>query len=139
MSDVERIRKDFMEALGRLRSGSPTHPKLIPRAAGGDLKISVTTVSLEAGHSRTLIGMDGCKYPDVRAAVLASRDQSPLQMKRSAALKAMSEELSLLRDQIRLKDSALMAALLQMDDLERRLSEYEPSGKNVVDFRSTRK
>ena len=64
-----------MAALARLLAGAPRHPTL---AAMRSVKVSYLNVAIEAGHSRTLIGHDGCAYQGVRERVKAA-------MKRSAA------------------------------------------------------
>ncbi|MGA0534235.1 MULTISPECIES: hypothetical protein [Hansschlegelia] len=63
---------DFMAALARLEAGRPTNRALIQRAARGRLKINIVSVAIEAGHSRTLIGHAGCRFPAARTAILAS-------------------------------------------------------------------
>jgi hypothetical protein len=64
------IESDFMDALERLKAGSPRDPALSKRAREGRLTINPVTVSQEAGRSRTLIGSDNCKYPHIRELVL---------------------------------------------------------------------
>jgi hypothetical protein len=108
-------------------------------AEKGLLKISPASVAKEARRSRTLIGMEGCKYPDIRREVLASKDQSPLQIKRSQALKAMSGEVKRLKSAIQVKDTALAVARLKIAELERRLQEHEPLDPKVVPIRRSRK
>ena len=44
---------------------APLDPKLAKQAKLGTLKINVSVVAQEAGHSRTLIGHEGCKYPRI--------------------------------------------------------------------------
>lgn len=73
---LDRIETDFFEALQRLKSGEPTVPRLLGLLKKGLLRISFSTVSEEARHSRTLISLLDCSYPNVREAVLVemSRD-----------------------------------------------------------------
>lgn len=136
MAERDDVKGDFLAALTRLRNGMPKNSKLIEDASNGVLKINPSSVALEAGRSRTLIGMEGCKYPEIRREVLASKDQSPLQMKRGAALKSLGLEIKRLEEQIRIKDTALVAAMMKIDELDRRIKTYEPQGKNVVKFPS---
>lgn len=138
MTGNDSARADFLAALGRLRQSKPTHPDLIVMAEKGLLKISPASVAKEARRSRTLIGMEGCKYPDIRREVLASKDQSPLQIKRSQALKAMSDEVKRLKSAIQVKDTALAVARLKIAELERRLQEHEPLDPKVVPIRRSR-
>ncbi|MGJ7565984.1 hypothetical protein ACSFBM_19190 [Variovorax sp. GB1R11] len=70
---VDPVEKDFDDALGRLLSGKPTHPRLLDDLKRRVLRITPTSVALEAGHSRTLIGYEGCKYPLVRARVFSHK------------------------------------------------------------------
>lgn len=139
MTDVDRVRADFFAALGRLRQGKPTNPDLIRLAEKGLLKITPASLAKEARRSRTLIGMEDCKYPDVRREVLASKDQSPLQLKRSQALKALADEVRRLKDAIQVKDTALAVARLKIAELERRLQEHEPLDPKVVPIRQKKR
>lgn len=138
MKNKDEARKDLLAALTRLRASQPTHPDLVLAASEGKLKITPSSVALEARRSRTLIGMDDCKYPDIRREVLASKDQSQLQIKRSAAMKAMADEVRRLKDLVRARDSALAAAFLRLDDLESQLNDLNPSGTNVVSFKKNK-
>ncbi len=63
------IEQDFVDALQRLIEGKPNHKKLKASHKTGKLKVNAVNVALEAGRSRTLIGMDGCRYPAVREAI----------------------------------------------------------------------
>lgn len=134
----DAAKKDLLAALGRLRDGRPSHPDLIRLAEKGQLKISPASVSKEARRSRTLIGMEDCKYPDIRREVLASKSQSPLQIKRSQALKAMADEIRNMKQAIQIKDTALVVARCQIADLERRLGQYEPPDPKVTPIKRTR-
>ncbi|MES2298674.1 MAG: hypothetical protein V4582_16640 [Pseudomonadota bacterium] len=63
----DSIEQDFMAAYDRLCDGEPKNKQLKARKAKGALKINVSNVALEAGHSRTLIALEtGCRYPRVR-------------------------------------------------------------------------
>lgn len=64
---VDAIEQDFLDAIARIQEGKPRNRELKARAARGKLALNPLTVSLEAGHSRTLIGKaNGCRYPRVR-------------------------------------------------------------------------
>lgn len=72
---TQAAREDFEAALGRLLDGKPTNKKLRELAAAKKLRITVFAVALEAGRSRTLIGSDNCRFPDIRTRILeASRE-----------------------------------------------------------------
>lgn len=127
--------RDLIAALARLRDGRPTNPELIARASQGKLKITPVSVAKEAGRSRTSIAMENCRYPDVRRMVLESKDQSPLQIKRSQALKDMGTQVRRLELAIKVKDSALAVAMSRIAQLEQRLQEYEPVDPKVPSIR----
>ncbi|WP_374605234.1 AAA family ATPase [Niveibacterium sp.] len=63
------IEQDFLNALQRLQEGKPQNKKLKAKASAGKLRINTVNVALEAGRSRTLIALEDCRYPKVRAAV----------------------------------------------------------------------
>lgn len=65
--------RDLLDALDRLENAAPKHAKLKALAARGQLHISISSVALEAGRSRTLIGTHDCAYPAIRARILDSR------------------------------------------------------------------
>lgn len=132
MTSRSQAEKDLLEALARLLRGEPTHPDLIASASQGKLKISPASVAKEARRSRTLIGMENCQYPDIRRKVLASKEQTPLQMRRSAALQSLRSEVRRLETIIKIKDTALATIMLQVASLERRLERYEPLDAKVA-------
>lgn len=68
---VSAIEQSLWDALERLKAGTPQNIILAKRAKRGTLKISISTVALEAGRSRTLISHENCAYPAVRQAILA--------------------------------------------------------------------
>ena len=63
---IDSIEQDFRNALQRLIDGKPENKKLKVCAKAGKLKVNTSNVALEAGHSRTLIAMDDCRYPSIR-------------------------------------------------------------------------
>lgn len=52
---MSRIEEDFQKALERLEKGKPTNPQLLHLMRAGGLRINITSVAKEAGHSRRLI------------------------------------------------------------------------------------
>lgn len=64
------IEKDFLDALERVAGGRPNNVTLKRLAARGRLRVSVSTVAKEAGHSRTLIAYEQCRYPAIRLQIL---------------------------------------------------------------------
>lgn len=73
-SPHERTEQELLGALERLKNGSPKNPELAKKARLGKLRINPSTVAQEAGCSRTLIGHEGCAYPDVRNQILKYRE-----------------------------------------------------------------
>lgn len=71
-----RIENDLVEAFARLREGKPCHKRLRADAKNGMLRVNITNVAREAGHSRTLIGFTGCRYSALRKEILAYRPGS---------------------------------------------------------------
>jgi transcriptional regulator with XRE-family HTH domain len=79
----EGMEQRFFDALERVRNGTPTVDRLFKLALARKLKVNITTVALEAGLSRTLIGHDKCAYPKVRNAVIGDREpiETPTNMR----------------------------------------------------------
>lgn len=63
---VDAIEQDFLDALRRLKDGTPTHKALKAAKMKGVIKINASNVAMEAARSRTLIAMENCRYPRVR-------------------------------------------------------------------------
>lgn len=70
---LDPIEQAFRDALQRLIEGEPKNKGLKELASKGILRINSASVALEAGYSRTLIGMDGCRYPIVRQLTMQRR------------------------------------------------------------------
>lgn len=132
--DIE-IERKVRTALKRLQSKKPSHPDLQERARNGRRLINVSTVAREAGVSRTLIGHDGCAYPELRREILAAaaaERPSPPPTRLVADLRA---EVRGLKVQIEMKDTYIAELLLEL----RRLGgSTDPANGNVIDFRRER-
>lgn len=92
---------DFIAAHERLIAGKPRVKELKARAAAGNLKVNISTVALEAGHSRTLIALEDCRFPVIRARILGHNPEAgPAQtaMDTITALRATAAELRQQRD-----------------------------------------
>ncbi|WP_143273007.1 hypothetical protein [Azospirillum palustre] len=116
------MEKDFIDALERLRNRQPQHPDLAKKAKLGTLQINVTTVAQEAGRSRTLIGMDDCRYPRVRAAILAEKaDVASVVETRTAedVIRRLRDDRAALAASLRASESENAALLLRLRDVER--------------------
>ena len=63
---VDAIEQDFLDALRRLKDGTPTHKALKAAKMKGVIKINASNVAMEAARSRRRIAMENCRYPCVR-------------------------------------------------------------------------
>ncbi|GAA4255510.1 hypothetical protein GBZ26_06050 [Azospirillum formosense] len=71
----DRIEQDFLDAIERLKDGRPQNPELREKVRKGKtVKINIATVAQEAGRARGLIGIENCRYPEVRQLVLIEAD-----------------------------------------------------------------
>lgn len=66
----EAAYQDLSQALNRLLDGAPKNQQLKMLAREKKLKINIKSVALEAKRSRTLIGSEDCRFPDIRARIL---------------------------------------------------------------------
>jgi len=95
---VDAIEQDFLDAIIRIQEGKPKNIELKARAARGVLSLNPSTVSLEAGHSRTLIGKKDCRYPRVRKKIedakVAKNTPPTTYTELNAGLRADKKELA---------------------------------------------
>jgi hypothetical protein len=71
--EADPIEQDFLDALQRLVEGKPKNKELKASAKEGKLKINISNVALESGHSRTLIALEDCRYPTAREAIMDAK------------------------------------------------------------------
>jgi hypothetical protein len=126
---VVDARRDLEDALGRLLAGQPQNEELRMLAEQNRLRISVASVSKEAGRSRTLIGFDDCAYPDVRKRVLAAMREGPSAKVAQSALRTKNAEAAELKRQ--LAESYTVQAMLVLE-LEKVRADKNNSGLKVV-------
>lgn len=131
---------DFKRALSRLLAGAPQNPKLRALATRGRLKVTISTVALEAGRSRTLIGTANCAYPDIRAEVLRvmapvkrSKSQDQIIDELRAKVKMLTEDRAVIATQLA---EAIAEAwrLKKQLDFQREVNKAKAS-KKVVPFK----
>lgn len=111
-------RRDFEEALDRLQRCQPRDSKLAKLAVTGKLRINVASVAREAGRSRTLIGTENCRFPDIRARVLSGVEVQRGRVKGVTSVvqglrgenKALREQVASLRSQQALILARMLAA-----------------------------
>lgn len=115
------IAKDFLDALKRLQAGAPRNPKLILQKKSGKLRINVSSVALEAGRSRTLIGYKGCQYPEIRATIQIRRENSTPKAKTQSKQKELRDEIRVLNERLKAADAVNASLLLRLCELEESL------------------
>ncbi|MBM6579923.1 hypothetical protein ILT44_07000 [Microvirga sp. BT689] len=130
--------RDLLDALNRLRRGSPIHPDLRKLKEEGKLRINVATVAKEARRSRTLIGSNKCAYPQIRAEVLAAAEVAVVNENPKAPRKHAREIIGDLRREnaILKSEKAVLATRLQDAinvawDLQKKLAKAGRKGKLI--------
>jgi hypothetical protein len=128
---TKKIERAFMDALGRLQAGLPFHPELVTRVTAGRLRINFLTVAKEAGHSRTLIALEDCVYPDVRKAVLDACEQyGSRRSTMKETMRALREEISALMDKLDIRDTAYTELVIRTEAYEKGLLIPNQQNKN---------
>lgn len=144
-------RADLEAALERLLDNKPTNRGLQALAKAKKLQITIKAVAIEAQRSRTLIGSDACRYPDIRKRILdLTREPgeqpvttvSKLVVSLRATNAALREELRLTQSQQALMLARVIEAERRADLAEERLAIAlngsadlpRPSASNVAPF-----
>ena len=122
----DAVRADFLAAFERLKSGVPNHPELERKAKEGVLRVNILSVSMEAGHSRSLIGYEGCAYPDVREEILRALDSEIPRGTLKAEIRRLRNEVSELQDKLDWRDTYHAELMVRLRSYERGLN---PDGK----------
>lgn len=126
---VDEIEGDFIKALSRLLAGKPKEKSLLARAKRGALRVTVTTVAKEAGHSRTLIGHNACKYPNVRDRIMALKLDPETPTRLQDVVTKQREAAAMVRRQLaqaHTHNATLVARIIALDlDVTRLTREVE--------------
>lgn len=126
---IDPIEQSFLDALERLQRGEPINKDLRSRVKMGKLKIGPTSVALEAGHSRTLIGHVDCQYPKVRERLLALRRAPEIPNSLRDVVATLRKDKSLLAFDLqnaRTQYAVLRVRVMHLElELERRNREIE--------------
>ncbi|WP_265946243.1 hypothetical protein [Dechloromonas sp. A34] len=131
----DEIEQHFIDAFARLQSGKPKDKGLQTHAKRGTLRITVTSVAKEAGHSRTLIGHKGCRYPNVRDRVMALKSNPDTPTRMQDVVTKRREEAAKLRRQLALaqtQNATLLARVMELNAAlsnQKRKSERLQKGK----------
>lgn len=113
---MDSVEEDLLAAFERLVQGRPKDRELRKAATEGRLKINVTNVAKEARRSRTLIGMDACRYPNVRERVLGFEPVTRTDRSAADTILRLREASASLR---RERDQALAEAVAHFHARER--------------------
>ncbi|WP_323143565.1 hypothetical protein [Massilia phyllosphaerae] len=126
----EGMQQHLLDALKRVEEGRPQHPKLIEQAKKGRLKVTISSVALEAGVSRTLIGFDGCRYTEVRKKILGVNEAIPVRAPTDMrTINANLREVNkVLEQRFKMALSENAAMLIRMGKLER---EYADKAEEI--------
>lgn len=113
------VERDLIEALERLKDGKPKHPDLAKQAAMGRLKITFSSVAREAGRARTLIALDNCRYPHIRALIQDAVTPVPGARTAEDVIRGLRQENAELRRQVKLNDSVNLAYVRRLRQVEK--------------------
>ena len=120
------VRRNLEAALQRLLDGRPRNKDLREAASRGKLRVTVAAVALEAGHSRTLIGSDECRFPDIRARIIdAGKDERQPVTTVTRLANSMRARNAELRAEVQALRSVQAAMLARVVEAERRLEMAE--------------
>jgi len=134
---VDSIEGDFLAAFDRLKLGKPRDPKLAAQAKIGALRMTVTSLAREAGHSRTLIGHQQCKYPRVRDKLIALRCDPEMPTRLTDIVDKKREEAATLRRQLALAHTENAALVIRLVLVEKKLRISERRCQRLKAQRST--
>lgn len=116
---TDAIEQEFFSAIERLLQGKPKHRELALKAKVGTLSINTTTVAKEAGRSRSLIGYDGCKYPKVRAKIVALTNTEAEPHTAEDTIRKLRERISEVQMALRRSNSEKAALIIRMQKMEK--------------------
>jgi hypothetical protein len=130
MSDaMPTLEKDYLAALGRLRTGTITSPILLKRQIAGRLKITPRSVAEEAQRSHTPFSRTHkhlVKIIEAAAANEAAASQVASTGSHIAELRRQLAETRADRDKLATHNVALT---IRVSELERRLARLAPTTK----------
>jgi septal ring factor EnvC (AmiA/AmiB activator) len=118
------IRADFLAAIERINSGTFRHPQLVKASRSRKVKLTFSTVALEAGHSRTLISQKkNCRYPEVRNTIIGDQDElRSIQETQEQQIERLKQEAADATFAFHKIATQLAEADIKIHDLEKSLS-----------------
>jgi hypothetical protein len=133
------IEKELHDAFLRLKAGDPENTDLRKKQRKDQLKINPTTVAKEAGHARTLIAHEKCRYPRILALIREEqKDSSAVPTSFEQINEKLQAENKILRAAVNLSMSRVAAMLRRMDSLETRANTKTKTAQRIIDAASTR-
>lgn len=102
-------------AIDRILNGVPTDEALIQLAEAGQLRLSFANVAREANCSRTLIGYDGCSYPEVRRRIIELTAETARRTS-GEEIARLKSEVSRLEMEIAVRDTAYAELLIRLSE-----------------------
>lgn len=128
---TRRLAQDFRDAIERLKDGSKIkNRELRRRAAAGKLRINISTVAREAGHSRTLIATADSRFPDIREEIMAFRSARGKKSDRTRSIESVRGALRDEKSRAALLASENLALLRKCKSLELRLAQRDHHIRN---------
>lgn len=124
------MEQHLLDAWQRVKDGRPQNPELIEQAKRGKLKTTPTSVAKEAGVSRTLIGYDGCRYPDVRKKVLGKDEDKDVPVRTPTDMRTINANL---REVNKVLEQRFKAVLAENAAMIVRMAQLETEYSDKVD------
>lgn len=117
---TQSVLDDFEQALERLQANRPQHVLLLAKSKTGRLKVSLSNLALEAGHSRTLISGRACQYPEIRdrALQIAVKANAKPAKATKQIISDLREENVKLRQQLEQISTSYAEVLLRIYNLQ---------------------
>ncbi|MBU1776198.1 MAG: hypothetical protein KJ899_06120 [Gammaproteobacteria bacterium] len=116
---ADAVEQEFFDAIDRLLQNKPRNRALAIKAKAGTLQINTTTVALEAGHSRTQIGHDKCKYQKVRAKILGLKNAEAEPHTAEDTIRKLRIRITEVQMELRIANSEKAALIIRMQKTEK--------------------
>lgn len=101
--------------------------------------MTIQNVAIEAGVSRTLIGMKGCRYEALADEIRAYANSHPRAQPSTALIEQLRAELRRVKRQLELSDTYNAELLLELSALRKNRDGNYPEDDVVTNFRRDRR
>lgn len=132
---ASNIEIEILESLKRILAGKPNNPDLAERLKRGDSILSIKSVALEAGVSRTLIGFDGCVYPNARQSILEALARAKEGKATDSVVRQLRSEIKELNEGLKRRDAYIAELVIENSRLRERYEPAAQKGSNVTPLR----